>query len=67
MAKGKSGGFGWQGVVTGTPCANPKDNADTNYIPSRGGGDWKGERDTTPTADGKSQSVKISGGSGSKE
>lgn len=59
----KSGGkLGWMGVVTGTPCADPKDNR-PDYNKSAGGGSWKGVEDTTPKADGKSQSIKIGGGS----
>lgn len=55
--------LGWQGVSTGTPCANPADNK-PDYSKSSSVGSWKGVEDTTPSADGKSQSVKISGGGG---
>lgn len=65
--KSSGGGFGWKGVSTGTPCSNPKDNANPDYSPKSGGGDWRGVGDSTPSADGKSDSVKISGGGGSKE
>jgi hypothetical protein len=61
MAK-SSGKLGWQGVVSGTPCADPKDNRPDYSKGSGGAGDWRGLNDTTPTADGKSQSIKISGG-----
>lgn len=67
MAKGKNSGFGWMGVNTGTPCANPKDNANPDYSPKSGGGDWRGVDDSTPTADGKSPSIKIGSGGGDKE
>lgn len=63
MAKSSGGKLGWQGVSTGTPCADPADNK-PDYSKATGAGDWRGLKDTTPTADGKSQSIKISGGGG---
>lgn len=63
MAKSSSG-LGWKGVASGTPCADPKDN-NNDYNPKPSVGSWEGVKDTTPSASGKSQSIKIgSGGKG---